>query len=209
MGIEFVINPKIVRGLDYYTKTVFEFISYDIGSQAAVCAGGRYDGLIEQLGGQPTPALGFGMGIERLLIVMDKQECDYLAPKKCDIYFATMGDAALEKAMELTRALREYGYYAEYDLMGRGLKAQMKYANKLGAKYTVVIGDSELESGIVRLKNMESGEQTEVTLESGIIETFYDMGINDTMALLNETVAAFEGFVGMDRLLGENGTGEE
>ena len=171
-GIAFNINPKIVRGLDYYTKTVFEFVTTEIGAQGTVCGGGRYDGLIEQLGGQHTPALGFAMGIERLLIVMEKQKCDYLTPKKCDIYFATMGDAALEKAMSLTKALREMGYCAEFDLMGRGIKPQMKYANKINAAFTVVIGDNELESGKVKLKEMSKGDETEVALDDKFVANF-------------------------------------
>ncbi len=176
MGIEYNVNPKIVRGLDYYTKTVFEFITTEIGAQGTVCGGGRYDGLIQQLGGQPTPALGMAMGIERLLLVMDKQNCDYLVPKKCDIYFATMGDAALEKAMELCRGLREYGYFADHDFMGRGLKAQMKYANKIGAAFTVVLGDNELAQNKARLKDMESGEEKEITLDdkfTGNFDSYY------------------------------------
>lgn len=176
MGIEFKVNPKIVRGLDYYTKTVFEFVTTEIGAQGTVCGGGRYDGLIQQLGGQPTPSLGMAMGIERLLLVMDKQKCDYLVPKKCDIYFATMGDAALEKAMELCRDLREYGYFADHDFMGRGLKAQMKYANKIGAAFTVVLGDNELAQNKARLKDMESGEEKEITLDdkfTGNFDSYY------------------------------------
>ena len=176
MGIEFKVNPKIVRGLDYYTKTVFEFVTTEIGAQGTVCGGGRYDGLIQQLGGQPTPSLGMAMGIERLLLVMDKQKCDYLVPKKCDIYFATMGDAALEKAMELCRDLREYGYFADHDFMGRGLKAQMKYANKIGAAFTVVLGDNELTQNKARLKDMESGEEKEITLDdkfTGNFDSYY------------------------------------
>ncbi|MBP5362149.1 MAG: histidine--tRNA ligase [Ruminococcus sp.] len=185
-GIDFVVDPKIVRGLDYYTKTVFEFITTEIGAQGTVCGGGRYDGLIEQLGGQPTPALGFGMGIERLLLVMDKQGCDYLAPKKCDIYFATMGDAALEKAMELTRALREYGYYAEYDLMGRGLKAQMKYANKIGAAFTIVLGDNELEEGKAKLKEMEKGEEVTIYLGDKFAASFEEVYFNKMLDFMDE-----------------------
>lgn len=185
-GITYTVDPKIVRGLDYYTKTVFEFITTEIGAQGTVCGGGRYDGLIEQLGGQPTPALGFGMGIERLLLVMDKQECDYLAPKKCDIYFATMGDAALEKAMELTRALREYGYYAEYDLMGRGLKAQMKYANKIGAAFTIVLGDNELEEGKAKLKEMEKGEEVTIYLGDKFAASFEEVYFNKMLDFMDE-----------------------
>ena len=118
------------------------------------------------------------------------------------IYLAPMGENAVIKCMELCAKMRAEGFSAETDLNNRSIKAQMKYANKLGAKYTVVIGDSELESGIVKLKNMESGEQTEVTMDTGIIESLYDMGINDTMARLNETVAAFEGLAGLEKLLG-------
>ena len=165
----------------------------EIGAQGTVCGGGRYDGLIQQLSGQPTPALGFGMGIERLLLVMDKQGCDYLTPKKCDIYFATMGDAALEKAMQLTKDLRELGYCAEYDLMGRGIKPQMKYANKINAAFTVVIGDNELESGRVKLKEMSKGEETELALDDKFIGNFDSIYIDKMFEQFDEasTVKAF------------------
>ena len=202
MGIAYTVNPSIVRGLDYYTRTVFEFISNDLGAQSTICGGGRYDGLFKQLGGPDTPSLGFGMGIERVMLVMEAQGCEYPTPEKTMVYLAPMGEAAVVKCMELCARLREEGFSAQTDLNNRSIKAQMKYANKLGAKYTVVIGDSELESGIVKLKNMETGEQTEVTLDTGIIETLYDLGISDTMARLNETVSAFEGLAGLDQLLG-------
>ena len=197
MGIDFKVNPKIVRGLDYYTKTVFEFVTTEIGAQGTVCGGGRYDGLIEQLGGQHIPALGFAMGIERLLIVMDKQNCRYLTPKKCDIYFATMGDAALEKAMELSKELREFGYFAEYDLMGRGLKAQMKYANKNGALYTVVIGDNELAEGKAKLKDMEKGDEIEIALDSKFVSNFDSAYFNKMMDSIEdeETANAFQNLI--------------
>lgn len=197
MGIDFKVNPKIVRGLDYYTKTVFEFVTTEIGAQGTVCGGGRYDGLIEQLGGQHIPALGFAMGIERLLIVMDKQNCRYLTPKKCDIYFATMGDAALEKAMELSKELREFGYFSEYDLMGRGLKAQMKYANKNGALYTVVLGDNELAEGKVKLKDMEKGDEIEIALDSKFVSNFDSAYFNKMMDSIEdeETVNAFQNLI--------------
>lgn len=197
MGIDFKVNPKIVRGLDYYTKTVFEFVTTEIGAQGTVCGGGRYDGLIEQLGGQRIPALGFAMGIERLLIVMDKQNCRYLTPKKCDIYFATMGDAALEKAMELSKELREFGYFSEYDLMGRGLKAQMKYANKNGALYTVVLGDNELAEGKAKLKDMEKGDEIEIALDSKFVSNFDSAYFNKMMDSIEdeETVNAFQNLI--------------
>lgn len=191
MGIKYVVNPKIVRGLDYYTRTVFEFITSDIGSQAAVCAGGRYDGLIESLGGKPTPALGFGMGLERILLTMETQGCDFIEEKTCDIYFATMGDAAAEKAVELAAVLREEGFFAEYDLIGRGLKAQMKYADKIGAKYVIVLGDSELESGKGKLKNMSTGEQTDIELNGSICEQFSEQ----YYAMLMDTDDNFRSFV--------------
>lgn len=186
LDIEFKVNPKIVRGLDYYTKTVFEFVTTEIGAQGTVCGGGRYDGLIEQLGGQHTPALGFAMGIERLLIVMEKQDCDYLVPKKCDIYFATMGENALEKAMKLSKALREYGYFAEYDMMGRGLKAQMKYANKINAAFTVVLGDNEIESGIAKLKEMEKGTETDIRLDEKFAPAFEEIYFDKILDIMEE-----------------------
>ncbi|MDE6679593.1 MAG: histidine--tRNA ligase, partial [Ruminococcus sp.] len=185
-GIDYKVNPKIVRGLDYYTKTVFEFVTTEIGAQGTVCGGGRYDGLIEQLGGQKVPALGFAMGIERLLLVMDKQNCEYLTPRKCDIYFATMGDNALEKAMDISHKLREYGYRAEFDLMGRGIKAQMKYANKIGAMFTVVIGDNELETGKVKIKDMETGSEVETDLDDTFRMNFESLYFNKMMNHLDD-----------------------
>ena len=166
MGAEFVINPKIVRGLDYYTKTVFEFIATGIGAQGTVCAGGRYDGLIEQLGGQSVPALGFGMGLERLILTMEQQECEFPAPAACEVYIAPMDDAAKQTAMCYAMALRDMGIRAEYDLVGRTFKAQMKYANKLGARYLLVLGSNELEQGSGQLKNMTTGAQSPVRLGS-------------------------------------------
>ncbi len=173
-GIAFKVNPKIVRGLDYYTKTVFEFVSDSIGAQGTICGGGRYDGLVEQLGGQPTPALGFAMGIERLLLTMEAENCEFYEPKTCDIYIAAMGKAAEKKTVSLVSALRDEGYHAESDVMGRGLKAQMKYADKMGAKFTLVLGDNELESGKAKLKNMKKGEETEISLGDKFLDDFSD-----------------------------------
>ena len=172
MGIDFVVNPKIVRGLDYYTRTVFEFISNDIGSQGTVCGGGRYDGLVETLGGKPTPALGFAMGLERILLTMEAQGCEFMEEKTCDLYLAAMGDKAAEKALEIVTRMRDEGFFVEYDLVGRGLKAQMKYADKIKAKYVIVLGDSELESGTAKLKNMDTGEQTDISLGEDLLDDF-------------------------------------
>ena len=178
MGIDYVVNPKIVRGLDYYTRTVFEFITTEIGAQGTVCAGGRYDGLIEELGGAKTPALGFGMGLERLLLVMQKQNCDFMQDKTCDLYFATMGEASVNKALCLTRAARDEGFFVEYDLVERGLKPQMKYADKIGAKFVVVLGDNEIESGKAKLKNMATGEQTDISIGDDFVPQFSQAMVN-------------------------------
>lgn len=190
LGIEYKINPKIVRGLDYYTKTVFEFVTTEIGAQGTVCGGGRYDGLIEELGGKHVPALGFAMGIERLLITMDKQNAKYLPSKKCDIYFAAMDEEALKKAMELCFGLREYGYRAEYDVVGRGLKAQMKYANKIGAVFTMVLGSNELEKGMAKLKEMETGKETNLKLDNKFADNFDSVYIDKMLDTIDEAAIA-------------------
>lgn len=157
--ISFSINPKIVRGLDYYTKTVFEFITTSIGAQGTVSGGGRYDGLVAQLGGKPTPGLGFGMGLERLLLVMEAQGIECPKPSPCKIYIGSIGEAASIKAAELVKGYREQGIFAECDLMDRSVKAQMKYANKINAEASMIIGEAELESGKAKLKNMITGEE--------------------------------------------------
>ena len=182
MNIDYKINPKIVRGLDYYTKTVFEFITTDIGAQGTVCGGGRYDGLIEQLGGNPTPALGFAMGLERLIMTMESKGADFEEAKKCDIYIGSMGEKAQVKAVQLTNQLRSTGFLAECDVMGRGVKAQMKYANKIGARYSIIIGDNELENGKANLKNMASGEQTEIALDDTFDEKFTCISMSDAIS---------------------------
>ncbi len=160
-GAEYVIDPDIVRGLDYYTGTVFEVISNRIGAQGAVCAGGRYNGLIEELGGTNMPAVGFGMGMERLLAVMENNGVVFPEDPGVTVYFAANGGEARMKAFALTQTMRAHGISAEFDHMERSFKAQFKYANKLGAKYTVAIGDEELERGTVKVKRMSDGEETE------------------------------------------------
>ena len=177
MNIEYTVNPKIVRGLDYYTKTVFEFVTTDIGAQGTVCGGGRYDGLIEQLGGPKTPALGFAMGIERLILTMEKQGCAFIEPKKCDLYIAPMGENALLKTLTITHNLREEGFWTEYDNIGRSLKAQMKYADKIGALFTMVLGDNEINDNKAKLRNMSTGEEIEVTLDENFYFNFSNIAI--------------------------------
>ncbi|MBR2441595.1 MAG: histidine--tRNA ligase [Clostridia bacterium] len=161
-GVEYEVDPRIVRGLDYYTRTVFEFISTSIGAQGTVCGGGRYDVLIEQLGGKPTPAVGFAAGLERLLMVMEQSGVQIPEPEKPTVYLAGMDGACRKKAFELATVLRNHGIIAEIDHMERSVKAQFKYADKLGAKFVAVIGGNELEQGIVMLKNMATGESESV-----------------------------------------------
>ncbi len=181
IGIEYKINPSIVRGLDYYTRTVFEFISGKIGAQSTVCGGGRYDGLVETMGGPALPALGFAMGLERLLMVMDAVGAPFPEEKRCDIYIAPAGAAAAQKSQRLTSLLRDEGYLSITDLSNRSLKAQMKYANKLGAKYTVVIGEDELSKGNANLKNMEDGSEIFIPLdEAQFIKSFYNVVMSAT-----------------------------
>ena len=179
--IKYTINPQIVRGLDYYTKTVFEFITTEIGSQGAVCAGGRYDGLAEELGGPKLPSLGFAMGLERILILMEKQNCEFPIDDVADVYIAPMGENATAEAIKLCNELREEGFTAVTDLSGRGLKAQMKYANKIGAKFSMVIGDNELENKKATLKNMITGENQEIDLPDGLSDAIYKAGIDNIL----------------------------
>lgn len=165
MGIDFEVDPTIVRGLDYYTKTVFEFKTETIGAQGTVCGGGRYDGLVELMGGQKQPAVGFAMGLERLKLVMEACGAPMPEEPRCDIALIPLGTAASVRCSAMAADLRTDGFYAETDLMNRSLKAQLKYANKIGARYTMVIGDSELEAGKARLKDMDSGEEQEVAFD--------------------------------------------
>ena len=162
MGISYVVDPRIVRGLDYYTKTAFEFVTTKIGAQGTVCGGGRYDHLVEEIGGPSIPGVGFGLGKERLLILMEQNDIIVDDPNVPDISVSFIGDKARLYALDLVHKLRACGVSAIIDTLNRNLKGQMKYANKLNARYSVVIGDNEIEKGIVTLKNMHSGEQKEI-----------------------------------------------
>ena len=186
-GTEYVVNPTIVRGLDYYTRTVFEFVSNDIGAQGTVCGGGRYDGLLAQMGAPATPALGFAMGIERLLMVMENQGAQFKEDDKCDIYIACLGENATFKATELCAKLRNEGFIAETDICARGLKAQMRFANKKEAAFSVVIGDDEVQTGKAKLKNMSNGEETEILLD-GICEELYKIKTEAYLTALENSV---------------------
>ncbi len=200
-NIDFTVNPTIVRGLDYYTRTVFEFVSNEIGAQGTVCGGGRYDGLVEEMGGKPTPACGFGLGLERLMLLMDTQKTEFPERKKCDLYIASMGAEANIKASALATDLRNEGLSAQFDTVGRSVKAQMKYADKIGALYTVVLGDSELESGKAMLKNMSDGTQTEIELED-FTDNFQSTVIKQAMDSLDGY--GIEGLEITDILGGQN-----
>ena len=166
MGIEYVVDPSIVRGLDYYTGVVFEFIAEGIGAQSTVCGGGRYDGLVESLGGPALTGIGFGMGITRIILAMREAGLDKIDVPAPKLYIAALGERAVIKGLEITERLRREGKYVECDIVGRSLKAQMKYANKIRAEYTLIIGDSEIDAGSAQLKNMADGTQTEVCLDS-------------------------------------------
>lgn len=180
-NIEYTINPQIVRGLDYYTKTVFEFVSNSIGAQGTVCGGGRYDGLVEELGGQHTPSLGFAMGIERLILLMEAQGCEFPEAEKPDLFIVALGEKATLKAVEIAKDMREEGFSALLDLNQRSVRAQMKYADKLGAKFNVVIGDNEVEAKTAKLKNMQTGEETEINLDT-FVSGFYSISLNEQLA---------------------------
>ena len=164
-GIKYVIEPNIVRGLDYYTRTVFEFVSAAIGAQGTVCAGGRYDGLIAQLGGPQTPAVGFAAGLERLILLMENTSVPFRPQPVPAIYLAGMDELTRQKAFALAGSLRAAGIAAECDVMERSVKAQMKYADKIGARYVAVIGETELADGAANVKNMADGSQCMVPFD--------------------------------------------
>lgn len=180
-NIEYTINPQIVRGLDYYTKTVFEFVSNSIGAQGTVCGGGRYDGLVEELGGQHTPSLGCAIGIERLMLLMEAQGCEFPEAEKPDLFIVALGEKATLKAVEIAKDMREEGFSALLDLNQRSVRAQMKYADKLGAKFNVVIGDNEVEAKTAKLKNMQTGDETEINLDT-FVSGFYSISLNEQLA---------------------------
>lgn len=166
MKIDYVVDSNIVRGLDYYTGVVFEFIAEGIGAQSTVCGGGRYDGLVSSLGGPELSGIGFAMGITRIILAMKELGLDKVEVPRPIVYVASLGERAMIKGLDICERLRSLGKFAECDVVGRSLKAQMKYANKIGAKYTLIIGDSEIETGVAQLRNMENGEQSEVKLDS-------------------------------------------
>lgn len=166
MDIDYKVNKGIVRGLDYYTKTVFEFISANVGTQGTICGGGRYDGLVESLGGNDVPGIGFSMGTERLLMELESRGISMGESIRPEIYFVTVGEKAYAYSRKLSCALRRAGIYTEMDLLGRSVKSQMKDANRKNAIYTVVMGEDEISQNKAVITIMDTGEKKEVSLDS-------------------------------------------
>lgn len=162
LGIKYVVDSGIVRGLDYYTKTAFEFITDKLGAQGTVCGGGRYDNLVGQLDGPSTPAVGFGLGIERLLLLLEAENIEIPKPKSCDVFIASIGDNARLESYKLASLLRKNNLFVVTDVCERGLKAQLKYADRLNARYCIVIGDDEVAKGVITLRDMLNSTQEEV-----------------------------------------------
>lgn len=183
MDIEYTVNPSIVRGLDYYTRTVFEFVTGSIGAQSTVCGGGRYDGLVEELGGPKVSACGFGLGLERFGMLLEAREIELPGENPIDLYIASMNDDANLIAAKLAAEVREAGVACLFDTVGRSLKAQMKYANKTGVLFTVVLGSDEIEQGKAKVKCMADGTETDIELES-FAENFIKISINKAMESL-------------------------
>lgn len=163
MNIEYQIDPYIVRGLDYYTKTVFEFVSSQIGAQGTVCGGGRYDGLVEELDGVPTPGIGFALGLERLILLLHNVGITK-EPEPLDLFLVALGEKADLYVQNFVYGLRKAGVSCDRDYLSRSFKAQMKYANKTGSRYIIVIGDDEISQDAGKLKNMDTSEETEIRL---------------------------------------------
>lgn len=165
MEISYKIDKGIVRGLDYYTKTVFEFVSTDIGAQGTVCGGGRYDNLIEEIGGKPCPGMGFAIGLERLLMVMESLKISFEPEERIKLFIASLDKNSDMFGAKMVNQLRTHGVKCEKDFMGRTLKAQLKYANKINAENLIVIGEEEIANNKFNLKNMDSGEVTEISYD--------------------------------------------
>ncbi|MBR3136647.1 MAG: histidine--tRNA ligase [Clostridia bacterium] len=169
VNIPYEMDPMLVRGLDYYTRTVFEIVSGAAGAQGTLCGGGRYDGLVKQIGGPEVAAVGFGLGIERLLLYLDQLGVEIPKPEPVDVLVFGMGDAERQKAFELVNGLRKLGFSTDTDHVGRSVKANFKYAGKTEAKYVLVIGENELKTGKGNIKEMATGEQIEVSLTANDI----------------------------------------
>ncbi len=167
-GIKYKLNNRLVRGLDYYTKTTFEIVSQALGAQKAVCGGGRYDDLVEEMGGRSTPATGFAIGLDRLVILMEEQKISVPQDKRLQVYIITMGDAARQKGIEVLRNLRDMGISSDMDYQGKNLNSQLKSADRLKAKFAVIIGDDELKNGLAIIKSMDEKTQEKIKFDEVI-----------------------------------------
>jgi histidyl-tRNA synthetase len=179
LELPYEMNPFLVRGLDYYTRTVFEVVAEGLGAQDVIAGGGRYDGLVEQLGGKPTPALGFGCGVDRIIEAMEAQDVKFPDPPGIDVYLASVGEESVSRILEIAHLLRRKGISAEIGLEGRSLRSQMKAANKVSAKYVIMIGDDEIQKGVVTLRDMGDGQQETVDVQM-IASTIEDKLRNST-----------------------------
>ncbi len=168
LGVNYTVDPRLVRGFDYYTKTAFEVLSAQLGSQNAVGGGGRYDGLVEEMGGDPTPGVGFGSGIERVLLTMEALGIEIPVTTHPDVFVATLGDKPREAGVKLLSDLRKAGIAAETDYSGKSLKAQMKAADREQARFVVIIGDDELSRGQIKVRNMATREETDVPIDQAV-----------------------------------------
>ncbi len=195
MNIEFTVNPSIVRGLDYYTRTVFEFVTNSLGAQSTVCGGGRYDGLVEELGGNSVPACGFAMGLERFMLLLEAEQIELPGENNVDLYIASMSEEANVMAAKLAYDVRNEGVACLFDTVGRSLKAQMKYAGKTGVLFTVVLGDDELKAGKAKVKCMADGSETETELD--------DFAENFIKISIDKAVADFDGNLDVSSILGD------
>ena len=170
LGIAYQVDPLLVRGFDYYSRTAFEWVSDKLGAQSTVLGGGRYDGLVEELGGNPTPGIGFGCGIERLLLVRAAGEPAPVEPERLTVWVVTLGERAREAAPKLVARVRAAGLSCDRDLVGRSMKAQMREANRSRARFALIIGDDELDADSVALKDLDAGEQQSLPLDQAIKE---------------------------------------
>lgn len=176
LNIDYRLNKFMVRGLDYYVRTTFEFVSGELGAQAAVCAGGRYDGLVESLGGPAMPGIGFAVGLERLVLLLQQHDTVSSPGPPIDLFIAALGDAAGERCFRLLHEIRRAGLRADMDYGGRSLKSQMKQADKAGAAHVLIVGEQELERGSAPLRNMTSRDQVDVALDHDAIRSVIDRG---------------------------------
>ena len=164
LGIVYTVNPHIVRGLDYYSRTVFEFVCEVDGESITLCGGGRYDGLSKLIGGPDLPAIGFGVGLERVMMILKSRKVKFDPPQNIEIFVASVGESAKREALKICEVMRRNGISCECDIASKNLKSQMKYADKIHASFAVVLGDEELENNKAKMKEMSSGKEIEISL---------------------------------------------